>query len=244
MRISQNLLHRALEAASVSFQGTTSVVGVATRSVKTSLSDLVEAHFAQFSSPRHPCKRSLQIALDLLAKRPAVIYETGSSAWGTNSTLLLDDYVNSFGGALFTVDNRIEPIIRLVEQCTFRTTLFCNDSIEFLKQRTEQGPAADLIYLDSWDVDWAAPVSSAIHGLNEFLTVLPTIKKGCLLVIDDTPKDRSIMCEVQPTHIDDFVQSEKIWGFIPGKGALVNEYINSRRLAKKIFHEYQVIWQF
>jgi len=244
MRTSQNLLNRALEAASAKFRGETSVVGEAVRPPKATLSELVESHFTQFSSPNHPCRRSLQVALDLLGKNPAVIYETGSSAWGTNSTLLFDDYVNSFGGALFTVDNRIEPMVRLVDQCSSKTTLCCDDSVEFLTKMVGRGPAPDLVYLDSWDVDWSAPVPSAVHGLSEFLTVLPFLRKGSLLIIDDTPKDVAVMREVQPTFVDNFLQSQLTWGFMPGKGVLVNEFIASRGLAKKIFHEYQVVWQF
>ncbi len=46
----------------------------------------------------------MKVAIELLGDRPARILETGSSAWGTNSSLLFDSYVHRFGGEFYTID--------------------------------------------------------------------------------------------------------------------------------------------
>ena len=59
-----------------------------------SLSELVNDHFEKIEAIDHPCKESLELALSLLeSKENLCIIETGSSAWGTNSTVLFDSYM-------------------------------------------------------------------------------------------------------------------------------------------------------
>src|SRR5690242_15729928 len=70
------------------------------------LDDLIDDHFAKCSTPDHPNRGSLARALGLLAGRPANILETGSSAWGTNSSRLFDRYVRRYGGRFLTIDIR------------------------------------------------------------------------------------------------------------------------------------------
>lgn len=101
----------------------------------------------------------------------------------------------------------------------------------------------DLIYLDSWDVNWKDPLPSAIHGLNEFLTILPSLKKGSIILVDDTPLNKEIMKEIQPSHVESFVLSEKKYGFPPGKGSLIKIFLEHLKIGKKIAHCYQLLWQ-
>jgi hypothetical protein len=54
-------------------------------------------------------------AIHLLGQSPSVILETGMSAWGTNSSLLFDDYVCCFGGEFFTVDIRLRHCCKCAE---------------------------------------------------------------------------------------------------------------------------------
>lgn len=206
---------------------------------------LVEEHFKINSEPDHPCRVTLTKALSLMENNSPNIVETGSSAWGANSSLLFDSYVNSFGGRFSSVDIRAEPMWRCSRLCSPSSRFFCADSVDFLKEYTKDVVNIDLVYLDSWDVNWADPFPSALHGLKEFLVVYGVLREaGGLLLIDDTPCDAAAIERVQPKHTDNFRLFEKTYGFTPGKGALVNKILSSDPKATLVAHDYQVLWSF
>lgn len=209
------------------------------------LDDLISNHFEKFSSPEHICRATLKSALENLNGREACILETGSSAWGSNSSLLFDSYVSNFGGTFESVDLRIEPSITLHEKCSTQTTLYCDDSIRFLKKWVAHNldKKIELLYLDSWDVNWANPTPSALHGLAEFLAASPNLKNGSLLLIDDTPINPSFFAEAQPDLIN-FMDFYKKHGFYPGKGSIVKELLKSIGRGEEIQHQYQLLWKF
>ena len=60
--------------------------------------NLVREHFATRSNLSHGNFKSMQEAISALCGRPSWIVETGSSAWGTDSSRLFDSYVATFGG--------------------------------------------------------------------------------------------------------------------------------------------------
>src|SRR5437763_717199 len=66
--------------------------------------ELVCKHFGVRGELDHVNFPSLLETLRLLGGRPALIVETGSSAWGTDSSRLFDSYIASFGGNLWSVD--------------------------------------------------------------------------------------------------------------------------------------------
>lgn len=210
------------------------------------IEDVVVHHFNTYSYPDHPCRATLSMALKLLGGRAASIVETGSSAYGTNSSLLFDRYVGLFGGTFDTVDIRPEPSYRLRRQCQSSTCFHIDDSVSFLKkwEQPNGGRKIDLLYLDSWDVNWLAPEPSALHGLAEYLAACDCLQSGSLLLIDDTPIDSKIMENVQPTKVDQFIASRNRLGFSPGKGAIVKQLLESLGRGKMIAHEYQLLWQF
>lgn len=217
--------------------------GIKLRPKHRTIQDIVSSHFQDYSDYNHPCKNTLSLALEMLAGQPAHIVETGSSAWGVNSSLLLDSYVNSFGGCFSTVDIRITPSIKLRKLCTNKTTLFCNDSVRFLSQYGLEREPIDMLYLDSWDVNWNTPLSSAIHGLHELLAALPWMRSGSILLIDDTPKTLEIMSKVNPEGCDGYEKFMRQYEMPPGKGSLVKEYLLKNNIGKEVAHEYQLLWQ-
>lgn len=173
----------------------------------------------------------------------AIILETGPSAWGTNSSLLFDSYVNSFGGSFESVDIRLQPSIVLRVQCSSNSSFYCNDSVSFLNQWSKNNHQVDLVYLDSWDVDWDNPIPSAMHGLSEYLAIAPSLLPGSLLLVDDTPFDDQVTKSVQPNHIEPFMRFYGMFGFYPGKGAFVKQHLESIGRGKQIEHSYQLLWQ-
>jgi hypothetical protein len=134
--------------------------------------DIVTNHFKFWSSLDHPNRKAFSIVIEELNGAPANIVETGTSAWGTDSTRLWDNYVNHYGGSFQSVDIRSEPARRLKGQVGKRTRLVVSDSINFLKNELPGGHI-DVFFLDSWDVDWTNPLESAIHGLKEFQAIMP-----------------------------------------------------------------------
>lgn len=235
---------RVLDRLSPVYKGRKSLKGAATRARFESLDRLVEDHFRRYSEPDHPCRRTLTTALERLGGKPAVILETGSSAWGTNSSLLFDSYVNSFGGTFTSVDIRAEPMFRLRSLCTGRSEFFCDDSVSFLRRIAAQAVRPDLVYLDSWDVDWTDPLASAMHGLHEFLIVFPLLRDGALLLVDDTPLDSDVMRKVQSANTEHFDRFSRIYGFTPGKGALIKNFLLKSGAGRGVKHEYQLLWEF
>lgn len=230
-----------IDAAARLLRGRLKVQGSGTRAKWHETASLVQNHFVSYSDLNHPCRSTLSLAIDTLGQRPAVIVETGSSAWGTNSTLLFDAYCNSFGGHCYTVDIRLDPLIELRKLVTNNSSLYCNDSVSFLNTLTVPENKIDLLYLDSWDVDWADPLPSAIHGLNEYLTAIRNLQPGALVLIDDTPIDLNIIKQVQPHAASYFLDFQKRFGFAPGKGALVKQLIESTGRGIILAHEYQLL---
>ncbi|MGQ0708560.1 MAG: hypothetical protein ACT4NV_02305 [Rhodoferax sp.] len=218
------------------------VLGKNAREKHLDIETLIDQHFSSYSSPDHVCRQSLAMALNLLKQRPAVILETGSSAWGTNSSMLFDSYVNSFGGSFCSVDIRPEPSVDLGAVCTNNSKFYCDDSVRFLENYSRSGSKVDFVYLDSWDVDWEDPVPSAVHGLKEFLAIYPALNNNAILLIDDTPVDGEIMGRVHPGQMEGFNQSRKNFRFTPGKGTLVKNFLQANGIGRQIFHDYQLLW--
>jgi hypothetical protein len=178
-----------------------------------------------------------------LVKNP-IIVETGSSAWGLDSTKLLDSYVNSFEGKLLTCDIRIEPAFYLRKYLSKNTNFYHMDSLKFLNDLKKKKLKCDLIYLDSLDLDFDNFQSSIDHGFKEFLIASKLIKKNGIILIDDTPRNLLII--------------KKVWGslnyeksklfliknkYLPGKGSLVRTFVKKNKNFKIILNEYQLLIQ-
>jgi hypothetical protein len=100
------------------------------------------------------------------------------------------------------------------------------------------------VYLDSWDVDWADPLASALHGFNEFLVLYPLLRNGALLLVDDTPLNSDVMLKIQPANIEHFDGFSRVYGFAPGKGALIKNFLVKNGIGAEVKHEYQLLWEF
>ena len=238
-----SLRRRALDGLSPIYRGKKSLRGIASRDSFESLDILIDDHFRKYSDSNHPCRETLTAALEKLDRKPAVILETGSSAWGANSSLLFDSYVNSFGGQFSSVDLRAEPMFTMRPLCSRRSEFACDDSVSFLKKFANHKTPPDLVYLDSWDVNWTDPLASALHGFHEFLVVLPLFRTGALLLVDDTPANCNVMQRVQPMFVDDFDRFTQVYGFTPGKGALIKNFLAKNAIGKQVAHDYQLLWE-
>ena len=156
--------------------------------------------------------------LDSLKRDKYLIVETGTTRikgnWDDgNSTIMFDEYCRINNGVNYTID--INPnCCEIARKYTSNNTIVClNDSVKFL-QSFKNPEDIDLLYLDSFDVNWNDPHPSSLHHLKELCSVYAKLKSGCLIVVDDNKNDK-------------------------GKGKYVKEYLNNVG-DKLLFDEYQI----
>jgi hypothetical protein len=120
-----------------------------------SLTELIDAHFSTWSETNHQCRHGITKALESLTgiKSP-VIVETGTSAYGTDSSRLFATYVKLFGGVFYSVDISSAPAKRLRHFKNKKSHFFVQDSVDFLVNFREitNKDVINLVYLDSWEV--------------------------------------------------------------------------------------------
>ena len=171
-----------------------------------------------------------------------MIVETGASAYGINSTLLFDSFINSFGEKLYTCDLRIEPALYLKNLATKKTIFFHLDSLVFLKKLCINNVQSDFIYLDSMDVNTSDFSTSMLHGLNEFFLADKILKKGGLILIDDTPINLNVVKKIFSAK--DYLKFKLFYRkfkFVPGKGALIKNILQSSRNYKVVYQNYSLL---
>jgi hypothetical protein len=199
------------------------------------LDKLEDFHFNTFSTRDHINRIGMTVALRLLKERPSLILETGTSAWGTDSSRLWASYVRSCGGSFATVDIRTEPSATLPD-LNGVAQFHVGDSIQFLHdfKFPSEFSSVDLVYLDSWDLDLSDPDPSMEHGLAEWKATERLLGKGSVVMIDDTPIEAHLL---GPLGLE-FYRSH---GFVPGKGALVLQEQGILRRFDVIYHHYNLV---
>ena len=142
---------------------------------------------------------TLQKTLDLMQERGATcLVETGTQRSGYScqndgcSTMIFADWARDHRALFYSVDiNReaIEKVQRLFKseglknQVSFsHVGLVCSDSVPFLRNFGQQ---IDMLYLDSYDIDWQNPWPSQRHHLKEITAALPWITESTVILIDD-----------------------------------------------------------
>ena len=209
----------------------------------TSGAELLAYHFSTWSSKDHVNVAGFEAAIALMAEKPQVIVETGTSAWGTDSTRLWDAYVRNFGGEFWSVDLSPAPSKRLEHQDSSRTHLVVDDSVHFLAVFAQTHPdlKVDVCYLDSWDLDWSDPEPAARHGLAEWHAIAPLLGPGSILIIDDSPGSLQWVPENQRQLAATYQASR---GVLPGKGELAHLELVADPLATVVWHGYNAVYTF
>lgn len=160
--------------------------------------------------------------LEGLNKESYSILETGMARQTDNysgdgmSTLLFDEFVNYHNGEVRSVDINQQTIDFCLPLVSGKTELVCSDSVKYLFQLSTTNLKFDLIYLDSFDIDWSNPHPSSFHHVKELLAIMPRIQSGTLIVVDDNLQDK-------------------------GKGQYIREFMSN--IGKEpLFNEYQIGW--
>lgn len=203
------------------------------------IDELVTKHFNKWSSIDHQNINGLKIALKNIRGRNPVLLETGTSAWGTDSSRLFDSYVRKFGGRFYSVDINEAPSKRLRHAKSRRTRFYVMDSVEFITKFTVITGLNEVnfIYLDSWDVDWRNPLPSAKHGYEEIMAAKRYFRTGTILVIDDTPRELKWIPKEFHNYVENFIQD---FMTIPGKGSFYTKALEGLDY-EVLYHEYNLV---
>lgn len=199
--------------------------------------------FSNIGTPQHVnylTFKELFKNITQLNKKDLLILESGIASAGTNSTYLFNEYVRKYGGRFWSVDINSNLVNRHIGNMCPATTLVCNDSVIFFDNWAKKNEQADVIYLDSYDLDFDNPNPSGEHGLKEYKALLPVCKKDTLLLIDDTPVNPYWL----PFRNDTYnrVVSKYNSGLkMPGKGMYV---LDEEKNADLLLHNYQVLYKF
>lgn len=178
---------------------------------------------------------------------PLTIVETGCARladnWGGDgqSTVMFDKYLG-FGreGSIgHTVDLDAKATALCKSLVSPRFEVHTGDSVKVLTQIARslkaQGRTIDLLYLDSYDLDWNNPTPSAVHHLKEMVSIVGMIRPDTLVVIDDAASTCLVVAGANN-------QMQMISRpAIGGKGGFVAEYAQQVG-ATTLFAHYQVGW--
>jgi hypothetical protein len=123
---------------------------------------------------------------DLLVLETGCIRIPGNWEGDGQSRFMFDALVRDRYGLFFSIDINLESIDTARRACSSATHLICNDSIAALHALSRALPMkASLLYLDSYDVDVADPMPSAIHHALELAAASPLIGPGTIVCVDD-----------------------------------------------------------
>ncbi len=197
---------------------------------------LVTAHLLRSGNPGHPNKKAFENVLRNFSGVPLNIVETGTSAWGADSTRLWDEYVRNSGGRVRSVDLRPDPSMRLSGKLSKNTELSIGDSVEFLQSLYDNKESVDLIYLDSYDVDWENPEPAELHGEAEFKIAMELVRVGGIILINDTPTPGAAFRV--GVRMNDAVLGGS--PSIRGKGAKAFQLVEANPNFSILYHDYAV----
>ncbi len=137
------------------------------------------------------------------------------------STFMFDALARTRGGFFFSIDLTMESIESARRACSSTTNLIFGDSVATLNNLSALiARPANLLYLDSYDLDLQNPMPSAIHHAMELIAAQPLIGPGTLVCVDDYG--------VGPQ--------------VGGKGLLLDQYFSAIR-AEVLHSGYQKVWR-
>jgi predicted O-methyltransferase YrrM len=173
-------------------------------------------------------------------RRDFRIVETGTSSNGTASTHMFDRFVTEFGGTVDTIDLDPATVERAKQTVGINTRCHMGNSLKILPTLQSEKPI-DLLYLDSYDIEWLNPYPSALHHLKEFAAIESQLTIGSLVLIDDTPNDVQWFDCKPHSEMVQFIRQYNLP--VMGKGTLIERYLLKLGAYEKLLHQYQILWK-
>ena len=127
-----------------------------------------------------------------------------------------DHFVRTHKGEVCTCDLDPQACQMTQSHVSQSTHIWNMDSVKFLWHFVPPQPI-DLLYLDSFDLDLKNPHPSALHHLKELCAIIPKLRKGTLIVVDDNFPNG------------------------PGKGAYVAQFMANLG-NPPVINDYQMAW--
>jgi hypothetical protein len=145
----------------------------------------------------------------------------GNWAGDGQSTFMFDALARERDGLLLSIDVTMESVDTACRACSSATHLLLGDSVATLHALSSliKRPA-DLLYLDSYDLDPRNPMPSAIHHAMELIAAQPLLGPNTIVCVDDY----------------------SVGGTPGGKGLVLDQYF-SRIRARVLYSGYQKVWQ-
>jgi len=177
--------------------------------------------YAQKLGNRYKTFRKIFELLEAKNKNLYLIVETGCSRIKDNyagdgmSTVLFDKFINFYNGKLISVDINEKHCQLARSLVSEKTEIFCDDSVKFLWGLNPESEI-DLLYLDSYDINFNDPHLSMLHHLKEFCAIIGKLKKSTIVVVDDNIENA-------------------------GKGKYIEDFMTNLGY-KKIINDYQIGW--
>lgn len=141
----------------------------------------------------------------------------GTDTYGGDgmSTVLFDKFVNFHDGLVVSVDIDAVHCNIARSLVSDKTKVYSGDSVKFLWE-FDYPMEIDLLYLDSFDINFSKPHPSMLHHMKELCAVIGKLSKGTIIAIDDNiPKS--------------------------GKGGYIADFMKDLGY-KKVINEYQIAW--
>lgn len=136
-----------------------------------------------------------------------VIVETGTARIRNNwsgdgqSTLIWDRVIQYRGGEAWSID--LDPNnVQTARSQTNYVNYIIGDSVTSLHQLAPTIPDIDLLYLDSFDLDWSDPHPSSLHHIKELVCIFHRVKKGGLIAVDDNSNGKG-----KGAYVADFLKN-------------------------------------
>lgn len=182
---------------------------------------------------------------------PVIIVETGCvrnpDPWAMTgegqSTILFDKYVSfrNDGSRVYSVDINHEAVEVCRKLVSPNVQVEELDSVLFLNNLTKKldsnNETINLLYLDSFDVDFNYWFPSAAHHLKELTAAWRSINCDTLVVVDDCPVTANLVHDDNGNYtFDKFYKP-----IVGGKGRLIAEFAEQVG-AQMVFSNYQHGW--
>lgn len=201
----------------------------------------------QFYSELGIRKDTMRRMLTLLEEQQRdfyVIIQTGISRKGLSSlggegaaTQILDRFVDYYDGIVWSVDAGESDLRALEYSIGPKTVIRKGDPVEELRWLRSIFKRVDCLYIDSLNLNWAAPETTAKRHLNELLAIKDLLVKNSVVVVDDSPASPDWL----PPWID--AERRKSIRFPNGKGISVIPYLLDQMDIEAEVHQYQAVFR-